>query len=76
MSKIAKVFNATWQTFEGGLCAIVTGRDNIRREVSVAIPVGSFQLLAAEARRRLAAAKTKGERVSLPPRWHQGRIQV
>jgi hypothetical protein len=62
MSKIAKVFKTTWQTFEGGLCAILVGRDSIRREVSIAVPAGAFQVLAAEARRRLAAARTIAER--------------
>ena len=66
-----KVFKTTWQIFEGGLCAIVVGRDSARREVSVAVPAGAFQVLAAEARRRLAAAKSLAERGWLPPQWHQ-----
>lgn len=62
MSKIAKASSTTWQTFDGGLCAIIVGRDSIRREFSIAVPAAAFQVLAAEARRRLAAAKSEAER--------------
>jgi hypothetical protein len=67
--KIAKVLAITWQRIDDVLCAIYTGRDSVRREISVAVPAASFQSLAAEARRRIAAAQAKGEYVLLPPPW-------
>ena len=70
MSKIAKASSTAWQTFEGGLCAIIVGRDSVRREVSIAVPAGAFLGLAGEARRRIAAAEAKGQHIPLPPTWH------
>ena len=59
-----------WQSVSGILCAILKGHDDKNNEVSIAVPASAFQVLAAEARRRLAAAKSTTDRQVLPPEWH------
>jgi hypothetical protein len=70
MSKTAKVKDVIWNEFGGGLCAIFRAQDSIRREISIAVPAGSLQRVSAEARRRLAAERTKNEKSWMPPQWH------
>jgi len=70
MPKTAKVKDVTWETFEGGLCAIFRSADTTRREISIAVPAVALQQVSADARRRLLAEKTKNEQVVMPPRWH------
>src|ERR1700722_10012892 len=61
---------SSWNEFGGGLCAIFRAQDSIRREISIAVPAGSLQPVSAEARRRLAAERTKNEKSWMPPHWH------
>jgi hypothetical protein len=68
----ARVRNATWETFpDGGLCCVFSGQDSAGLDVSVAVPAASLRLMHSEARRRMAADKSRGDRASpLPGAWH------
>jgi hypothetical protein len=66
MPKTVKVKNVTWESFGGGLCVIIHSDDG----TSIAVPASAIWYVHAEARRRLAAEKTKNEKSQMPPPWH------
>jgi hypothetical protein len=74
MPKTIRVVTNEWQTIDGVLTAVFVGRDTMRREVRMAVPAGVIPTLASDARRRLLASETKGERPAKIGEWMQIRF--
>ena len=72
MSKLKKIHDCEWQVIEGILCVVFVGRDELRREVRVAVPAAAIMTtIASDARRRLAARAKLGIHDSTAGAWNQ-----